>query len=358
MGLLWSSNRPFPEKLQKWQPLPPWQFDAPLNSTFSPILVILGPTASGKSDAALAVARHTAGAEILSVDSMQVYRGMDVGTAKPSPAERAEVRHHLIDVADPTERFTVARFVELADAVIADAARRNVPLIATGGTPLYYKALFQGLFEGPGADASVRARLDALPNDALHERLRAIDPPAAARIHLNDRKRLVRALEVFELTGKPISSFQTEWEGEATHQRHAAAWIGLDWDKEVLNRRINARVKAMLAAGWGDEVRRLLATHGPLSPTAAEATGYAELIDHVSGRLSLDEAAEQIKIGTRQLARRQMKWFRRFPHVRWLRGDAGAGAIAADAISHWARHADFSTEARRHGGASDQSRCD
>jgi tRNA dimethylallyltransferase len=299
------------------------------------ILVILGPTASGKSDAAMAVARRTPGAEILSVDSMQVYRGMDVGTAKPSPAERAEVRHHLIDVADPTERFTVARFVELADAVIADAGRRNVPLVATGGTPLYYKALFQGLFEGPGADATVRARLQESSNDALHERLRDIDPPAAGRIHLNDRKRLVRALEVYELTGKPISSFQTEWEGEATHQRHAAAWVGLDWDREALNRRINARVKAMLAAGWVDEVRRLLATHGSPSPTAAGATGYAELIEHVSGRLSLDDATERIKIGTRQLARRQMKWFRRFPHVRWLRGDAGVEAIASQILEHW-----------------------
>src|SRR5437867_9956009 len=168
-----------------------------------PILVILGPTASGKTDAALTAAR-TIGSEILSVDSMQVYRGMDIGTAKPTEAERRSVRHHLIDVVDPTAPFTVARFVEAADGVIADAARRGVPLVATGGTPLYYKALFEGLFEGPGADEAVRERLRAAGNEALHRRLSEVDPAAAGRIHRTDTKRLVRALEVFDLTGRPI----------------------------------------------------------------------------------------------------------------------------------------------------------
>src|SRR4051794_34902523 len=170
-----------------------------------PILVILGPTASGKSAVALAVARRS-GAEILSVDSMQVYRGMDIGTAKPTPAERAAVPHHLIDLVDPNEPFTVARFVEAADAVIAGAAAGGVRLIATGGTPLYYKALFEGLFEGPSADAEIRARLRTLGNEELLRRLQQVDPAAATRIHLNDSKRLIRALEVYELTGKPISS--------------------------------------------------------------------------------------------------------------------------------------------------------
>ena len=297
-----------------------------------PILVILGPTASGKTDAALAVARAV-GAEILSVDSMQVYRGMDVGTAKPSPDERREIRHHLIDVAEPTEPFTVARFIETADAAIVDAAARGVPLAATGGTPLYYKALFEGLFEGPGADEAVRARLRALPDEDLARRLAQVDPDAAARIHPNDQKRLVRALEVYELTGKPISSFQTAW--LAREWRHRAAWVGLDWDREALNRRINARVKAMIAAGWVEEVRRLLATYGALSRTAAEATGYRELIDHLAGKLSLEDAVEQIKIATRQLARRQMKWFRRFREVKWVKGDQPAEAIAVEALAHW-----------------------
>jgi len=284
------------------------------------IHAIIGPTASGKSDLAMGLARRI-GAEILSVDSMQVYRGMDVGTAKPSIAEQREVRHHVIDVIDPDQPFTAARFVEMADAVIADARKRGVPLIAVGGTPLYYKVLFQGMFEGPGADESVRERLRALSNEELHRRVSEADPAAGARIHVNDTKRLVRALEVLELTGKPISSLQTDWESPTA--RHEAKWIGLLWDKDAINRRINARVKNMLAAGWVDEVRALLARYGTLSKTASEATGYAELIAHVQGKLSLEDAAEQIKIATRQLGRRQMKWFKRFPNVQWLAGDAG-----------------------------------
>ena len=187
------------------------------------IYAIIGPTASGKSDLAMALARQI-GAEILSVDSMQVYRGMDVGTAKPSPDEQREVRHHLIDVIDPDQPFTAARFVEMADAVIADARKRGVPLIAVGGTPLYYKVLFQGMFEGPGADESVRERLRALPNEELHRRVSEVDPASGARIHVNDTKRLVRALEVLELTGKPISSLQTDWESPTA--RHEPARIG------------------------------------------------------------------------------------------------------------------------------------
>jgi tRNA dimethylallyltransferase len=283
-----------------------------------PIIVILGPTASGKTPLALAAAQRI-GAEILSVDSMQVYRHMDIGTAKPAADERRQVAHHLIDLADPDQTFAVAKFVECADYAIADAARRGVRLIATGGTPLYYKALFEGLFDGPGADAAIRARLNAQPLESLHARLVEIDPPAAARIHVNDRKRLVRALEVHELTGRPISSFQTEW--SSGQMRHNAIWFGLDWDRDALNRRINARVRLMVQQGWLDETRDLLKRYGRLSKTAAEATGYHELIEHLEGRLSLDDAIEQIKIATRQLARRQMKWFRRFGNVTWLKGD-------------------------------------
>lgn len=283
-------------------------------------LVILGPTAGGKSDVALEFARRT-GADLLSVDSMQVYRHMNIGTAKPTSQEQAEVRHHLIDVVDPSEEFTVAKFVEQADDVIRRAAQQHKPLVATGGTPLYYKAMFDGLFEGPGADEALRERLRQQPNTDLHRRLTEVDPPAALRIHVNDQKRLIRALEVFELTGKPISSFQTDWDG-ASPRRHDAVWIGLHWETDAINRRINARVRLMIEAGWVDEVRRLLDTHGPLSQTAAGATGYAELIAHIKGQMSLSDAIEQIKISTRQLARRQMKWFRRFPNVNWIPGDA------------------------------------
>jgi tRNA dimethylallyltransferase len=286
----------------------------------SPIIVLLGPTASGKSALAMQLAQRI-GAEILSVDSMQVYRGMDIGTAKPTADEQKLVRHHLIDVAAPDENYTVARFVDTADAVIADARSRGVPLIATGGTPMFFKALFQGLFEGPGADEAIRDRLRKEPGEALHARLSKVDPPSAARIHANDTRRLVRALEVFELTGQPISSFQTAWLNES--MRHASTWFGLTLDKEVLNQRINARVKQMISAGWVDEVRALLQQYGNLSTTAAEATGYAELIAHLNGQTKLEEAIEQIKIATRQLARRQMKWFRRFPDVKWM-ADGGS----------------------------------
>jgi tRNA dimethylallyltransferase len=297
------------------------------------MFVILGPTASGKSALADRLAQQING-EILSVDSMQVYRGMDIGTAKPTAAERGRVVHHLIDLVEPDESFTVARFVELADAVIADAASREVPLIATGGTPLYYKALFEGLFDGPPADAALRASLATVPNEQLHQRLSSIDPAAAARIHLNDSRRIIRAIEVFQLTGKPISSFQTDWDRPTL--RHSATFIGLSWEREALNRRINARVKAMIAAGWVDETRMLLEKYGQLSLTAAEATGYRELIDHLAGLSKLEDAIEQIKIATRQLARRQMKWFKRFGNVRWIPGDA-AVEVAVKSILDEAR---------------------
>jgi tRNA dimethylallyltransferase len=284
------------------------------------LLVIVGATASGKSALAMELARGNGGA-ILSVDSMQVYRGMDIGTAKPTAAERAVVPHLLIDLVPPNELFTVARFVALADAAITDARQAGRPLVATGGTPLYYKALFEGLFEGPPADVELRERLRSQPTDALHARLSQVDPVAAARIHRNDARRTIRALEVYELTGRPISSFQTDWSGDATSHRHAARWFGLSWEKDALNRRINARVKQMIDAGWVEETRQLLQTFGELSQTAAEATGYRELIDHIQGKTSLTDAIEQIKIATRQLARRQMKWFRRFPNVTWLDGE-------------------------------------
>lgn len=297
----------------------------------SPILVLLGPTASGKSALAMELAERWR-AEILSVDSMQVYRGMDIGTAKPSRAERELVRHHLTDVADPDETFAVARFVELADAAIADAAQRGARLIATGGTPLYYKSLFQGLFEGPGADPALRSRLAEQPLAALHARLAEIDPEAARRIHVNDRKRLIRAIEVFELTGRPISSLQTAWSDGTT--RHSAVWFGLHWDREALNRRINERVRQMIEMGWLEETRQLLARYGELSKTAAEATGYHELIEHLQNHSSLDEAIEQIKIATRQLARRQMKWFRRFENLTWLDGSRPIADLVKDVCDH------------------------
>jgi tRNA dimethylallyltransferase len=298
-----------------------------------PLLVILGPTASGKSALAVDVARRC-GAEILSVDSMQVYQGMDIGTAKPSLAERYEIPHHLIDWVRPDESFSVARFVELADQTIADCAKQGKTLIACGGTPLYFQSLFRGLFDGPAADDAVRMRLRSFTGEQLHEQLRKADPVAAQRIAPADRKRMVRALEVFELTGQPISSLQQQWDSEAP-PRHAAVWVGLKWDREPLNRRINARVKDMLEAGWPDEVRELLFRYSALSDTASVAAGYPELADYWRGKLDLHQAGEKIKIATRQLARRQMKWFKRFADVHWLDGAASLEENVATVLELW-----------------------
>ncbi len=294
-------------------------------------IVIIGATASGKSALATELARRLNG-EILSVDSMQVYRGMSIGTAKPTVEEQRDIRHHLIDVVSPDEEFSVAHFVHHADAVIADAQTRGVPLIIAGGTPMYFKALFDGLFEGPSADADLRALLNAHSLDDLHKKLTSIDPQAAGRIHANDRRRLIRALEVFELTGRTISSLQSHWTDNSV-RRHDARWFGLSWEKEELNRRINARVKQMTVQGWLDESRELMTRHGALSKTAGEATGYAALFAHLRGELSLENAIEQIKIDTRQLARRQMKWFRRFPNVTWLDGRRSSADLASELMS-------------------------
>ena len=193
---------------------------------------------------------------------------------------------------------------------------------------MYFKALFEGLFEGPGANDAIRDRLATESTETLHARLSTIDPAAAHRIQRNDQRRLIRALEVFELTGRAITDHQREW-GEQV--RHPATWVGLRWDREALNRRINQRVRQMMDAGWLDEVRGLVECYGTLSQTAAGATGYGELLDHLAGRCTLEEAFEQTKIRTRQLASRQIKWFRRFANVQWFDG-ATVDADTAAAI--------------------------
>jgi tRNA dimethylallyltransferase len=299
------------------------------------ILAIIGPTACGKSALAEAIA-HQLGADILSADSMQVYRGMDIGTAKPSAEVRRVVPHHLIDVAEPTEDFSVARFVELADAALRDAVARSKPTIISGGTPLYFKALFEGIFAGPSADPVVRERLAAQSSEQLHTTLQQIDPDSARRIHTNDRRRLIRAIEVFEATGTPITSLQSDWSSGS--MRHEALWFGLAWSKDELNRRINQRVRDMITCGWVEEVRALVQKHGDLSRSASQAAGYEQILEHVRGKLSLDDAVEQIKIATRQLARRQIKWFRRFPNVTWLEGQSGLEEQVRAVVEVWNRH--------------------
>ena len=298
----------------------------------SPVCVILGPTASGKSALAHAVAKRV-GATVLAVDSMTVYRGMDVGTAKPSAQERAEVDYRGLDLVDPDREFSVAEWLNVADAVLADVVGEGRPVIACGGTPLYYQSLFRGMFEGPPADPAFRQSLDPLDDDALKAQLAMVDPPAAERIHRNDRKRLVRALEVHHLTGDTITNLQQQW--TTGPDRIESVRFGLNWPREALNRRINARTKQMIAAGWPEEVAALLARYGDLSTSARGAAGYDLLAKVARGGMKLGDAVEQIKIRTRQLAKRQMTWFRRFERVTWLPGDADLADNVATVLKRW-----------------------
>jgi tRNA dimethylallyltransferase len=283
------------------------------------MVLVLGVTASGKSRLGFELAKAFDG-EIVSVDSMKVYRRMDIGTAKPSPEARQQVHYHLVDVAEPSESFSVGVFLDLALAAIDDIRRRGKTVVAVGGTALYIKALLYGLFEGPGGDDRIRAELRAQAAQEglarLHEALRQIDPEAADRISVNDAKRLIRALEVYRLTGKPISSFQKQFDAE--RPMHDWTIMGLRREKAAESQRINARVKRMIEQGLVDEVKSLLAEEKPLSQQARCAIGYAEIIDHLEGRTSLEDAVELMKKNTRRLAKGQRTWFKTFRQVNWL----------------------------------------
>jgi tRNA dimethylallyltransferase len=280
---------------------------------------IMGCTGCGKGALGLAMARWL-DAEIVSIDSMKIYRRMDIGTAKPSQAVQAEVPHHLIDVVEPSEEFSVAQFAQQAEAAIADIHARGRPILCVGGTALYIKALVEGLFEGPSADEDVRNRLRrraaAVGNAALHAELRRTDPEAADRIHPNDLRRIVRAMEVFELTGEPISRLQTQWGRSRT--QYDCRFIALRREREDQSRRTNARVRRMIEQGLVNEVRALLAEPRPLSSTARKALGYAEILEHVEGGLPLEEAVEKIKINTRKFAKAQRTWYKRFRTAEWI----------------------------------------
>jgi tRNA dimethylallyltransferase len=284
-------------------------------------ILILGVTASGKGRLALELAKSL-NAEIISIDSMKVYRRMNIGTAKPPKEIRdhpGAPGYHLIDVVEPSESFSVACFLELANAAVKDIQSRNKPIVAVGGTALYIKTLLYGLFEGPGADEQIRAELKAQAQNqglqSLYEQLQKIDPDTANKISSNDARRIIRALEVYKLTGRPISRFQQQWNADNTHD-----WtiIGLRREKTEENKRINARVKKMIDSGLFDEVKGLLAEPKPLSDQARCAIGYAEIIDHLSGKQSLDDAIELIKKNTRKLAKAQRTWFKTFKNVHWL----------------------------------------
>jgi len=295
-------------------------------------LLILGVTASGKGRLAFDLA-ESLDAEIISIDSMKVYRRMDVGTAKPSRQVRERIKYHLIDVVEPSESFSVGRFLDLAYEVMEQIESRGNRIVAVGGTALYIKALLYGLFDGPGSDKQIRAELEAEAQAGgqgeLYQRLKEIDPAAAERISQQDLKRIIRALEVYKLTGKPISSFQQQFDAEKP--LHNWTIVGLRREKTVESGRINQRVKKIIAAGLVDEVKALLAEEKPLSKQARCAIGYAEIIDYLNGKTNLEEATELIKKNTRRLAKGQRTWFKTFKDVNWL--DVAADETSEEILS-------------------------
>ena len=283
------------------------------------LVVILGPTGVGKSEVAIDVAREVGG-EVVNADSQLVYRYMEIGTAKPSAVARKGVAHHLIDVVDPDDDFNAARYRELALKAIADIGARGKNAIVCGGSGLYLRALLQGIFVGPGKNAALRNRLeeevDALGLDALHERLRRIDPDAAARIHPNDRHRIVRALEVYEATGKPISGWQTE------HGFKESGFyvlkIGLNRERSELYELIDRRTDEMIAAGLVEEVKGLMERGYSLDLPALQSIGYRQIGFYVRGELTLEEAIALIKRDSHHLAKRQLTWFRADKEIQWF----------------------------------------
>ncbi len=297
-------------------------------------LALVGATASGKSALALAVAARRSDVEIVTVDAMQVYRGMDIGTAKPTAAEQATVRHHLLDVAEPWEDYALARFQRDARAALADIAARGKRALLVGGTGLYLRSLVDEL-DIPGQFPEVRAELDAEPDTlALHTRLLALDPVAAARMEPTNRRRVVRALEVTLGAGRPFSSFGP---GLGAYDAAPIHQVGLRLPRPVLDARIDARYEAQLAAGFLDEVRALLAGPRGWSPTAAQALGYKELAMHLRGECTLDEALELARRRTHRFARRQERWFRRDPRIVWLDVEANSMEVVDALLGEWDR---------------------
>ena len=288
------------------------------------ILVIVGPTASGKTRMAVELAQRHNG-EVISADSMQIYRTMDIGTAKPTQEEMGGIPHHMIDVADPEEDFSVARYVEMAARCVDDVlARGKLPIVA-GGTGLYIDSLLSGRTFAPfSPDSALRGELEREMADkggqAMLEELAKVDPEAAARLHPNDHKRIIRALEVYRSTGKTIT--QHNRETQAIPPRYDALTIGLAFqDRQAMWWRIDQRVDEMVAAGLEDEVRRLLTSGISPKCTAMQAIGYKEFTQALSGEMTWQEAADVVKLRSRQYAKRQLTWFGRNPNTRWIRWD-------------------------------------
>lgn len=302
-----------------------------------PLRVLVGPTGSGKTGLGVELALRAGSAgvplEVVALDSMTVYRGLDVGTAKPTPAERRGVPHHLLDVADPEERFDLKAYLGLVEAALEGMEARGVQPLFVGGTGLYLAALLRGLFDGPPVDLELRARLEAAVArdgaEALRARLLEVDPEAHRRIHPGDLRRTIRALEVFEQTGTPLSRLQAQWRRERRPREERAHVAGLRLPTAELDRRIRARTEAMLAAGWPEEARALEA-RGALGPSAVQALGYGAAAALGRGEADLAPTADEIALRTRQFARRQRTWFGRFD-ITWVDPRDG------DALDHLAR---------------------
>lgn len=289
------------------------------------IICIAGPTASGKTALAATLAKELNG-EVVSCDSMQVYRRMDIGTAKPTLEEMQGIPHHMIDVAEPWEDFSVSRYCEMAAPVVDDILSRGKTAVIAGGTGLYMDALIRGNAFAPFPATGVRERLEAQADaegmEAMLSRLRAVDPDAARRLHLSDRKRILRALEVYLETGETITEHNRKT--QAVPPRYSPLWLGLDFARRgELYRRIDLRVGLMLEQGLVEEIRGLLADGIPEKATAMQAIGYKEFVDALDGRCTIEEAADQVRQSSRRYAKRQLTWFRRNKAIHWLIRDTG-----------------------------------
>ena len=278
---------------------------------------IAGPTAVGKSEIALALAEQLGG-EIISVDSMQVYRGLDIGTAKPSPAERARVPHHLIDIRNLTESFDAAQFIRLAQKAVQEIQSRGRVPIFCGGTGLYFNAFLSGLGEAPSANPELRAELEQIPFEKLLGELRERDPEGYEKIDKQNPRRVIRAVEVIRLTGKKFSEQRAEWKQEARSKEQGARFFGLNRQPADLHTRINVRVDEMFRLGLLDETRELLKHGLEQNQTTMQAIGYRQVVEHLRGERSLAETIDLVKIRTRQFAKRQLTWFRRQLSPEWI----------------------------------------
>ncbi|MBQ1946462.1 MAG: tRNA (adenosine(37)-N6)-dimethylallyltransferase MiaA [Clostridia bacterium] len=299
------------------------------------ILGFVGATASGKTSLALSVAQHIP-SEIICMDSMQIYRNMDIGTAKPTHEEQSIAPHHMIDIVDPQDPYSVAEYVDTARRVIADVLSRGNTPILVGGTGLYLQGLtmpmnYGGLPSDPAIRQQLTEELSLIGPDALHDKLAQVDPASAARLHPNDTRRVIRAIEIYQLTGIPMSEHKTPMDADSPYDFTLYA---IDWPRHILHERINQRVDIMMQDGLLDEVRSLVASGVSAQAQSMQGLGYKELLPVINNSLPLTDAVEQIKTGTRNYARRQLIWFRRDRRIQWLPSDELSTA-AKHIIDNW-----------------------